>query len=160
MTDFIDDLVVGETEVLGTHLFTAEEIKRFAAAYDPQPFHLDEAAAAASPFGALCASGWQTAAIWMRLMVQSRQRQREERLAMGLPMAEMGPSPGFRDLRWLLPVYAGDSLTFTSTLLEKRLSKSRPGWGLVTHRNGATNQAGSNVFEFVSTAFWQARPVE
>lgn len=158
MTAFVEDLIVGETQVLGSHTFTADEIKTFARAYDPQPFHLDEAAAAASHFGALCASGWHTAGIWMRLMVQHADRQREERIARGLPVAEMGPSPGFRDMKWLRPVYAGDTITYAATLVEARPSQSRPGWGLVTHHNTGTNQDGTLVFEFTATAFWQTRP--
>jgi acyl dehydratase len=157
MSEFFEDLVIGETEPLGSHLFTPEEIKAFARAYDPQPFHLDEAAAEASPFGGLCASGWHTAGIWMRLMVQTRLRKAAARQAEGLPVARMGPSPGFKDLRWILPVYAGDTISYDSTLVEKRASASRPGWGLVTHLNGGTNQMGARVFEFTSTAFWQSR---
>lgn len=157
MTAFYEELVVGEREVVGTYLFTAEEIKTFAKAYDPQAFHLDEAAAAASPFGGLCASGWHTAGIWMRLMVQHRAREAAARAARGLGSAVMGPSPGFKDLRWSLPVYAGDTVTFDSTLQEKRESGSRPGWGLVRHLNGGSNQAGERVFSFTSTAFWQMR---
>jgi acyl dehydratase len=157
MSAFFEDLVIGETEALGSHHFTAEEIKAFAAAYDPQPFHLDEAAAEASPFGGLCASGWHTVGIWMRLMVQTRMRKAAARQAEGLPVAKMGPSPGFKDMRWILPVYAGDTISFESTLVDKRASASRPGWGLVTHLNTGANQAGVRVFEFTSTAFWQSR---
>jgi acyl dehydratase len=160
MTAFLEDLVVGETEPLGSHLFTAEEIKAFATAYDPQPFHLDEDAAAASHFGALCASGWHTAAIWMRMMVQSRARKAADRLERGLPVAKMGPSPGFKDLKWLLPVYAGDTIAFASTLVDKRTSASRPGWGIVTHLNTGENQSGKRVLEFTSVAFWQTRAAE
>lgn len=158
MSLFIEDLVVGETQVLGSHLFTADEIKTFARAYDPQPFHLDEAAAAASHFGALCASGWHTAGIWMRLMVRHAERLRDEGIARGLPVAEMGPSPGFRDMKWLRPVYAGDTITYTSTVVDARRSNSRPGWGLVTHQNAGDNQHGIRVFEFTATAFLQTRP--
>jgi acyl dehydratase len=155
MSRYFEDLAVGEVTELGAHTFTAEEIKAFAGLYDPQPFHLDEAAAAASHFGALCASGWHTAAIWMRLMVRTMQAQDD---APGAPAARLGPSPGFRDLKWLRPVYAGDTIRYASTLVDKRPSGSRPGWGLVTHRNTGTNQDGVLVFEFQATAFLERRP--
>ena len=80
---FFDDLVVGERYELGSHTFTADAIKIFARRFDPQPFHLDEAAAARSHFGALCASGWHTASVWMRLMVQYQVREDAARRARG-----------------------------------------------------------------------------
>ncbi len=158
MTAFYEDAVIGESLALGSHTFTADEIKAFAAAYDPQPFHLDEEAARASHFGGLCASGWHTCAIWMRLMIDAVDRARVDALARGLPVAERGPSPGFRDLRWLKPVYAGDTITYSATLIDKRVSASRPGWGLVTHRNAGVNQKGERVLEFTASAFLQRRP--
>ena len=74
---FFEDIAVGERDEIGAHTFTAEEIKRFAFAFDPQPFHLDEAAAEASHFGGLCASGWHTLAVWMKLNVRALQQLRE-----------------------------------------------------------------------------------
>ncbi len=72
---FWEDIAVGERAELGRHTFTADDIKAFARRFDPQPFHLDEAAAARSHFGALCASGWHTASVWMRLMVEHQRRE-------------------------------------------------------------------------------------
>ena len=158
MMGFFEDLTIGETEELGSHSFTAEEIKAFAAAYDPQPFHLDEEAGRQSHFGGLCASGWHTAAVWMGLMIAHAKRFAAEAEAAGRPVPELGPSPGFRDLRWLRPVYAGDTITYSSTLVDKRPSSSRPRWGIVSHRNVGVNQKGEPVFEFVGTAFWERRP--
>ena len=97
---YFDDISVGDRMELGTHTFTAEDIKTFAAQYDPQAFHMDEAAAAKSHFGALCASGWHTIAVWMRLRVLYGRREDAERAARGevdrearalarLPRAEM-----------------------------------------------------------------------
>src|ERR1043166_6088364 len=106
---YFDDISVGDCMPLGSHTFTAEDIKTFAAQYDPQTFHMDEAAAAKSHFGALCASGWHTIAVWMRLRVQYGQREDAERAARGEVIARLGPSPGFRDLKWMKPVYAGDT---------------------------------------------------
>jgi acyl dehydratase len=92
--DFFEDIVIGARDVIGLHTFTAADIKRFAACFDPQPFHLDEEAARKSPYGALLASGWHTQAVWMKLNVRQWQRRRTEREAAGLPNARIGPSPG------------------------------------------------------------------
>jgi len=155
---YYEDLVIGETVALGSHTFTADEIKAFARLYDPQPFHLDEAAARASHFGGLCASGWHTCAIWMRLLIDAVERERAAARALGLPIAERGPSPGFRDLKWLKPVYVGDTITYAARLIDTRVSASRPGWGLVTHYNSGVNQKGEPVMEFTASAFLQRRP--
>ena len=138
--------------------FTAEDIKAFAAQYDPQPFHMDEAAAAKSHFGALCASGWHTVAAWMNLRVQYGRREDAERAARGEPIAKLGPSPGFRELKWLKPVYAGDTITYASEVVEKRVTKSRPGWGIIFARNTGTNQNGELVMSFIGSGFVERRP--
>lgn len=155
---YLEDLVVGQTDVLGAYTYTADEIVRFAKAYDPQRFHVDPVAAKASLFGDLCASGWQTAAIWMKLMAAHRDRIRTDALNRGERPARLGPSPGFSDLKWLKPVYAGDTITYRSTLTGKRVSASRPGWGLAFHRNSGVNQHGEEVFSFDGAVFWERRP--
>jgi acyl dehydratase len=152
-----EDIVIGETVVFGSHTFTAEEIKRFARQFDPQPFHLDEAAAARTHFGTLCASGWHTMAVWMGMMVRYRQRLATERLAQGRPLPEFGPSPGFRELRWLKPVYVGDTITYASTVIDKRASQSRPEWGVLSIRTTGHNQAGDLVVSVINTAFAKRR---
>lgn len=154
---FWDDLAIGERTELGRHTFTADDIKSFARRFDPQPFHLDEAAAARSHFGALCASGWHTASVWMRLMVEQTNRENQATLARGEPVAAIGPSPGFRELKWLKPVYVGDTIAYSTELIDKRASNSRPGWGLISIRNGGTNQKGEPVISFVSVAFVERR---
>jgi acyl dehydratase len=154
---FFDDIGVGERHDLGHHTFSAPEIKAFATRFDPQPFHLDEAAAAGSHFGALCASGWHTAAVWMRLMVEHQHREDAARRERGEPVAGLGPSPGFRELKWLKPVYVGDTVSYTTEIIETRPSKSRPGWGLITLRNTGVNQRGEPVISFVSVAFVERR---
>jgi len=156
--EFLDDIKVGARTVLGRHTFTAAEIKAFARAYDPQPFHLDEAAAARSLFGGLCASGWHSVAMWMRLNIDHQQRADAARRARGEPVAELGLSPGFRELKWLKPVHAGDSITYASEVVAIRVSNSRPGWGLITFRNTGTNQSDELVLSFISTTFLQRRP--
>jgi acyl dehydratase len=155
---YLEDIRIGDTTELGRHTFTAAEIKSFAQRYDPQPFHLDEAAAARSHFGALVASGWHTGSVCIRLIVQDRLRHEEAMRARGEPIGRTGPSPGFRDLKWLKPVYAGDTITYASEVIETREVQSRPDKGLVSALNTGTNQAGELVFSFVSSVFVDRRP--
>jgi acyl dehydratase len=154
---YFEDIRVGEVYALGRHTFGADEIKAFATRFDPQLFHLDEQAAEASHFGALCASGWHTASAWMRLMVDFRRRAVEEARARGEPIAAVGPALGFRDLKWLRPVYVGDSIEYLSEVIETRASDSRPGFGLMTIRASGVNQKGETVISFVSTTFIERR---
>jgi acyl dehydratase len=154
---FFEDLEVGARDEIGAHTFTAEEIKRFAEAFDPQPFHLDEDAAEKSHFGGLLASGWHTQAVWMKLNVRHWQRQRSAREAAGLPIARVGPSPGFDELKWLRPVYAGDTITFVNEVVAKKLSRSMPGWGLVTFKMTGRNQSGAEAISFVGHVFVESR---
>jgi acyl dehydratase len=154
---FLEDIAVGEPTSLGSHTFTADDIKRFARRYDPQPFHLDEAAAARSHFGALCASGWHTAATWMRLMVEHQVREAAAQRARGEAVADLGPSPGFREMKWLKPVYVGDTIKYSTEIIDKRVSNSRPGWGIITIRNTGVNQKGEPVISFISVVFLQSR---
>jgi len=154
---YFEDLQIGVRIDLGSHHFTAEDIKAFAARYDPQPFHLGEAAAARSHFGRLVASGWHTASVWMRLMIAHLRREDDARRARGEPVAQLGPSPGFRDLRWHIPVYAGDTVSYATEVVETRPSNSKSRWGLMTIRNTGTNQHGELVISFFSTSFVESR---
>jgi acyl dehydratase len=154
---FFEDFELGERRDLGAHLFTAEEIKRFAEAFDPQPFHTDEAAAEQSHFGKLCASGWHTLAVWMKLNVREMQRRDGELAAAGGPGAKLGPSPGFDELKWLKPVYAGDTISFTTEVIAKKVSRSRPEWGLVSIRNSGRNGDGAEVISFIGHVFVERR---
>lgn len=148
-----ETITVGETIELGSHCFDADAIKQFAAKYDPQSFHLDEEAAKASMYGGLCASGWHTAAVCMRLNVDTRAAQAREWIAAGHPAPKMGPSPGVTNLRWLKPVYAGDTVTFRQTVTAKRKAASRPGWGVLEFTTLGVNQHGEPVFSFDGAAF-------
>jgi acyl dehydratase len=138
---------------VGSFTFTAELIRKFAAQFDPQPFHLDEEAGRQSLFGGLAASGWHVASVCMKLMVADGQRQAAEAAVRGEKAAVWGPSPGFRELRWIKPVLAGDTVRFSSAVESVRSSSSRPEWGIVQARNTGINQRGELVFSFLATAF-------
>jgi acyl dehydratase len=154
---FFDDIRLGDRREFGKHTFAAEDIKRFARSFDPQPFHLDEEAAKRSHFGGLCASGWHTTAACMRLIVDYHKRLAAEMIAGGEKPAKIGPSPGFRNLKWLKPIYAGDTVAFASEVIELRPSASRPQWGVVRMRTVGTNQKGERVYEIENAAFIERR---
>jgi acyl dehydratase len=154
---YFEDLVVGETNPAGSYEFTAQNIIRFAKAFDPQPFHVDPLAAAKSHFGGLCASGWHTGSACMRKLIDRRQAIRERLKAQGEKLPGMGSSPGFKNLVWHKPVYAGDTVDFATTLVSKRESASRPGWGIIFSRNTGTNQKGELVYEFTGSVFIERR---
>ncbi|MGO9008291.1 MAG: MaoC family dehydratase [Beijerinckiaceae bacterium] len=153
---FFEDLAVGWRFDLEPFTFDTAAILAFGKKYDPQPFHVDEAAARKSHFGGLVASGWHTVSVYMRQLIESRKKLLAESLARGEKLPELGPSPGFNNLRWRAPVYAGDTLHFTSEFADKR-TVSRPGWGLGFFQNKAYNQNDRLVFEFQALAFWQMR---
>lgn len=142
---------IGETITLGSHTFTADEIKAFAAKYDPQRFHMDEREAENSVFGALCASGWHTAATWMKYNLRTREDMANQGWNGPGPRPEFGPSPGFTNLKWLKPVYAGETITFTRKALAHRALATRPGWRLLTILCGGHDIHGKPVIEFESS---------
>jgi acyl dehydratase len=131
-----DDIEIGSSITVGTWVFETDAILDFARDFDPQPFHVDEAAAAESHFGGLIASGWHTCAAWMRLTVDHAVRYGD--LA--------GISPGLEEIRWLKPVRPGDAVTYTNTVIAKRRLASRPGWALITNEAVGVNQAGDQVY--------------
>jgi acyl dehydratase len=140
---------IGVTTVLGSHTFEPEAIKAFARKYDPQPFHVSEEAAKRSVFGALCASGWHTAATWMKYNLLTSVED-DKHWEGPEPRPEFGPSPGFKNLKWLKPVYAGETITFTRRGLNHRPVSSRPGWRLLNIRAEAFDSTGDKVLEFES----------
>lgn len=146
-------IAVGDIHEYGSHTFTAEEIKTFAGAFDPQPFHIDEEAGKQSQFGGLVASGWHTAAVMMKLRVAYMTRAIEISRVRGDRPVRFGPSPGFDDLKWLKPVYAGDTITYSDKVLAKRETRSRPGWAIVTMETTGANQKGEIVFSIVGHVF-------
>jgi acyl dehydratase len=156
---FFEDIEVGHRRELGSFTFTADLIKKFASQYDPQRFHLDEEEGRKSLFGGLAASGWHVGSVCMKLLVADGQRQAREAAARGEAVAVWGPSPGFRDLRWLKPVLAGDTITFATEVESLRASEKRPEWGILQARNTGINQRGELVFSLLATAFVPRRNV-
>jgi acyl dehydratase len=147
---WFEDRIVGETADLGSHTFTREEIVAFAREFDPQPFHLDEEAAKASLFGGLCASGWHTAAHFIRCVITTRQKANAPALAAGRRLPVYGPSPGFRNLAWFKPVYPDDTIAYRTRLTEKLDLKSRPNRGILASEAQGRNQRGEIVFAVTS----------
>ncbi len=154
---FLEEIELSVEDILGRHHFTREAILRFAKAYDPQPFHLSDDAAQQSIFGALCASGWHTAAAWMKCYVAFNAKCRAERARKGERLPSIGPSPGFENLKWLKAVYVDDTITYSCRTTEKRVLRSRPGWGLLRSANSGVNQKGEAVFAFDSKVLVQMR---
>ena len=150
MTTLDDYFSIGETIVLGSHTFGAEEIKAFARKFDPQRFHVDEAEAQKSLFGRLCASGWHTTSIWMKYNLLHREEVAGKPWDGPGPRPQFGPSPGFEKLRWLKPVYAGETVTFTRRALGHRALATRPGWRLLSMACEAHDSTGDKVLEFQS----------
>jgi len=154
---FFEDIEIGQRREVGSFTFTPDAIKKFAGQFDPQRFHLDEEAGRKSLFGGLAASGWHVGSVCMKLLVADGQRHAREALARGEQLAAWGPSPGFRDLRWIKPVLAGDTISFASEVESRRVSEKRPEWGILQVRNTGTNQRGELVFSILATAFVQRR---
>lgn len=143
-----EDLEVGTTTIFGSYDVTREEVLEFARKYDPQPFHLSDDAAAKTHFGRVAASGWHTAAMTMRVIVDALSKQ---------PQAGLG-SPGVDDLRWLRPVYPGDTLTMRGEIVDKTPSRSKPEIGTIRTQTTVTNQDGVDVMRFTSIVLMQRRP--
>jgi acyl dehydratase len=133
---YLEDLHIGQRFTSGSHVMDEARIKAFAAEFDPQPFHLDETAAAASIFRGLSASGWHTAAVAMRLMVTS-----------GLPLADGIIGLG-GELAWPRPTRPGDTVRVESEIIEIKPSRSKPEQGVVTVRSTMLNQDGEPVYIF------------
>ncbi len=144
------DFTIGTRIELGSYLFTEEAIIEFARKYDPQPFHTDPEAARESMFGGLCASGWHTTAVWMKLNVATTMRRLRERTKAGLPVYQFGPSPGFRNLRWIRPVYAGSTISFANTLTGIKPYRGREGWSMLSGKAEALAEDGTPVMTFDS----------
>lgn len=141
-----EDLEVGKRYVIGSHTFGREEVVQFAEQFDPQPFHLSEAAGEASMFGGLVASGWHTCSIMMGMLVRNFLK---DSTSMG--------SPGVDEIRWLKPTRVGDTLTMTNTVVSKRVSQSKPDRGIVETLWEGHNQHGELIVTVRSKALFGLR---
>ena len=147
---YFEDLEVGSTTHFGTYDVTREEVLDFARKYDPQPFHLSDEAAAKTHFGRIAASGWHTCAMVMAVI--ARKVVDEEQAGLG--------SPGIDELRWLKPVYPGDTLHVRGTIVDKTPSRSRQDIGSFRTETVVTNQHDVPVMRFTSIVLMQRRPTE
>jgi acyl dehydratase len=144
---YLDDLAPGQIHRLGRRMLGRDEIVAFARDWDPQSFHLDEQAAAASIYGGLIASGWHTVCVFMRLFVDGM-----------LGRAAALGSPGIDELRWLKPVRPGDTLEGRLEILEVRPSRSKPDRGIVRLRSVMVNQDQEEVLSFIGNVMFRRRP--
>ena len=147
---YYEDIVIGSCQSFGAYRVTREEVLAFARNYDPQAFHLDDDAAAQTHFGRISASGWHTCAMTMRMMVDNMANNRQAGLG----------SPGVDQLRWIKPVYPGDTLRVETEILEKRRSASRPEMGIFKSRGTTFNQHDEPVLSMVSNGLIRTRDAD
>lgn len=145
---YLEDLKVGDRASFGSYPVTREEVIDFASKYDMQPFHLSDEAAAKTHFGRLAASGWHTCAMTMAMIAQN---------VVGTDQAGLG-SPGVDELRWLKPVYPGDTLRVESEIVEVTPSRSKPEIGSFRTAVKVLNQENVPVMTFTSIVLMQRRP--
>lgn len=144
---YFEDIPVGQKHAFGSYAVTREEVLEFSHKYDPQPFHLDDEAAAKTHFGRLSASGWHTCAMVMAMLVGN---------LTGRKQAGLG-SPGVDELRWLKPVFPGDTLRVETEVFEKRRSASRREMGIFKSRVKVFNQNDEPVLAMISIGLVQVR---
>jgi acyl dehydratase len=145
---YLEDLEVGRKSAFGSYQVTREEVLEFARKYDPQPFHLSDEAAAQTHFGRLAASGWHTCAMTMAMIVENLEA--HEQAGLG--------SPGVDELRWLKPVFPGDTLRAETEILEVTPSRSKPDIGSFRSRCTVFNQHDQPVLSFISIVLIRRRP--
>ena len=145
---YFEDFEIGKTVTVGSRTVTEEEIVAFASQFDPQPFHVDPAAASQSMYGGIIASGWHTCGLMMRLMVDGFLKD----------AASLG-SPGVDEIRWLKPVRGGDTLTVTTTVVDARASTSKHDRGVIHTMWEARNQHGEIVTTVKGMGMYLKRPV-
>lgn len=145
---YFEDIAIGAKASFGSYPVTREEVIDFASRYDPQPFHLSDEAAAQTHFGRLSASGWHTCAMVMSMIVANLKNNKQAGLG----------SPGVDELRWLKPVYPGDTLRCETEVIEKRQSQSRPEMGIFKSRMTVFNQDNVAVMSMVSNGLIATRP--
>ena len=145
---YFEDLEIGAKTYFGSYHVTREEVLEFARKYDPQPFHLSDEHAAKTHFGRLAASGWHTCAMTMAVIARHVVEHRQAGLG----------SPGIDELRWLKPVYPGDTLHVNATIAEKTPSRARPEMGSFRSHTVVTNQDEVPVMSFTSIVLIERRP--
>lgn len=150
MSVWFEDLAVGDRASFGGYRVTRDEAIAFSRAYDPQPFHLSDEAAAATHFGRLAASGWHTCAMTMAMLVAHMTATGQRSLG----------SPGLDELRWLTPVFPGDTLRCETEVLALRRSASRPEMGITKSRMTVLNQHDAAVMTFVANGMIATRTSE
>jgi acyl dehydratase len=144
---YFEDVQVGETQRFGRYEVTREEIIEYARQFDPQPFHVDEAAAKASTFGGLIASGWHTGAMLIRMINDH-----------AIPGAATTGALGFDDLKWLKPVRPGDVLSVETRVIDKTESRSRPEIGVVKIESQVLDQRSEVKMSLISLVLYRRRP--
>jgi len=144
---YFEDIEPGRTAAFGRYEVTADEVREFASKFDPQPFHLSKEEAAKTHFGRISASGWHTCAMTMAMLVENLKANRQAGLG----------SPGIDQLRWIKPVYPGDTLRCESTVIEKRRSQSRPEMGIFKSSLTVFNQNDEPVMTMISNGLIQVR---
>ncbi|MEN2785859.1 MaoC family dehydratase [Sphingomonas qilianensis] len=147
---YFEDIEIGSRQRFGRYAVTREEVIAYAEKFDPQPFHLSDEAAAQTHFGRLSASGWHTCGMVMSMVVANLTANKQAGLG----------SPGIDELRWLKPVYPGDTLRCETEILDKRASQSRPEMGSFRSRMTVLNQDDVVVMTFVSIGLIRTRPDE
>lgn len=147
MTKYFEDFAIGEQIELGSVRVTGAAIIEFARQFDPQPFHVNPEAAAATPFGGLIASGWHTCALYMRLLYDGMIRD-----------SSSEGSPGMDDLRWLAPVRPGDTLRARYVVIDAQSSQTKPNRGTVHFRSEMINQDGVVVLRMNGRGLYGTRP--
>lgn len=145
---YFEDLIIGSRQSFGRYQVTREEVIEFARKYDPQPFHLDDEAAARTHFGRLAASGWHTCAMTMAMIVENIEKHQQAGLG----------SPGVDELRWLKPVFPGDILRCEAELIEATPSRSKPDIGSFRSNMTTYNQHDEPVLRFTSIVLIRRRP--
>lgn len=148
---YFDDFQIGDKHAFGLYEVDRDEVVSFANSYDPQPFHLSDKEAAKTHFGKLAASGWHSCGMMMHMLVNFWQS------IPGFQEASLG-AIGVDELRWLKPVYPGDTLTVETEVIEKHESKSRPEMGIIKTRTTLLNQNGEPVMTLIPISMWRRRP--
>ncbi|WP_169195658.1 MaoC family dehydratase [Devosia sp. MC1541] len=157
MTRWFEEINLNEDFPMGSHTFTQDEIVRFASLYDPQYFHTDAEEAKHSHFGGIIASGWHTASVGQRLMVDALFAEEKRLIDAGQSPGVSGPSPGISSMQYTTPVRPGDTITYSMYVKSKRVSNSLPGWGVLITHVSSTNQNGEAVYSAELVSFSKLR---